>query len=106
MKRIAFVLVFLVAAGAAHGEWKSLLGKTAPPLEVKSWTNAADAESLDEFRGRTVLVVLYPSESSALQGFVSRAEELRAFYGPGGFEVIGVAVGEKVEAGAARFPVG
>ncbi|MEN8151409.1 MAG: hypothetical protein ABFS86_16450, partial [Planctomycetota bacterium] len=107
MKRLVTVLVLLLAAGAAHGEWKSLLGKSPPPLDVEAWTNAADAETLEEFRGRPVLVVFFAAKSSALAGFLPRADELRAIYGRSGFEVLGVAVGGEAKApDGTAFPVG
>lgn len=111
MKRLLIIVVLLglilAWACTAHGDWKSLLGKTAPNLDVSEWTNPADATTLEEFRGRPVLVVLFPAESSALESFLPRASELRAIYGLSGLQILGVAVGEDAKVPEAwTLPVG
>jgi len=90
MKRLVILLVVLAAAGTARADWAVLLGKSAPRLDVSEWANPGDATTLDEFRGRAVLVVHFSPKSTEILGALPRLTELLSFYGKKDLVVLGV----------------
>lgn len=56
MKTIGIGIALLAAASAARAEWNSLLGKEAPSVTVESWINPAEGETLEDLRGRVILL--------------------------------------------------
>ena len=108
MKKLVATVVLLAAVTAVRAEWKSLVGKPAPPLGVSEWVQPADATTTEEFRGRMVLAVFIdPGKPETLSSLL-RLQELTAIYGDDGFVVLGLSFADKdaVENLALPFPVG
>ena len=82
MKKVLVFLVVLAAVSRARGEWKSLLGEKAPPLEISSWIAGPEGETLEDLRGRVVLLLLGDPEGTA------RWNDLRAAYRKKGLRVV------------------
>lgn len=57
MRRWTIALGLLaLGATAARAEWADLKGKPAPNFRVDEWINPAEGETLEDFRGKAVLV--------------------------------------------------
>ena len=56
MKTLAIALTLTAAAATAQADWKRLQGDDAPNLEIKNWFNKAEGSSVEDFRGKAVLV--------------------------------------------------
>ncbi len=88
MKRLIVLLVLVSVAGLARAEWKGLVGKEAPPLEVGKWLNPGDATTLADYRGRPVVVTFFVPSQPEFLSAVPRLNELRFVYGAKGLVVL------------------
>ena len=46
----------LLAATTARAEWNSFQGKPAPTFKVAQWLNACEGDSVEDLRGKLLLV--------------------------------------------------
>ena len=45
-----------MAAASAAGAWTPLTGKDAIPIKVDEWINAAEGQTLEDLRGKVILL--------------------------------------------------
>jgi cyclophilin family peptidyl-prolyl cis-trans isomerase len=97
---VILLVVLLAAAGTVRAGWSALLGKSAPPVDVATWVNPADGNTLQDFRGRPVLLVFFSPKSNAILAALPRLNELAAFYGEQDLVVLGVSTDAEADLGA------
>jgi hypothetical protein len=56
MKRLSTAVILLAAATTARAEWQSLDGQEAPSFEVDKWFNPAEGSTIDDLRGKAILL--------------------------------------------------
>jgi hypothetical protein len=54
--RIPGTAIALLALASAAPAWESLTGQEARPIEVDEWLNAAEGQTLEDLRGKVVLL--------------------------------------------------
>ena len=86
MKKLVALSVLVIVAVPAGAEWKGLVGRPAPALEIESWITAPEGKTLEDLRGRAVLLLF----GDAAESGIPRWNDLRAAYWEKGLRIVAV----------------
>lgn len=56
MKRLSTAVILLAAATTALAGWQNLDGQEAPNFDVEKWFNPAEGSSIEDLRGKAILL--------------------------------------------------
>ena len=56
MKTIGMAVALLAATTVARADWQNLDGQPAPSFEVEKWFNPTDGSTVEDLRGKAILV--------------------------------------------------
>jgi len=56
MKRLSTAVILIAVATTARAGWQQLDGREAPSFEVEKWFNPAEGSTIDDLRGKTILL--------------------------------------------------
>jgi cyclophilin family peptidyl-prolyl cis-trans isomerase len=106
MRALGILWALVVAASSARAEWAALVGKEPPPVSVDAWINAPEGETLEDLRGRVVLVRFWSPKDAAPSEHLN---ELAASYSIRGLRILALTDADALaglEAGGLLFHVG
>ncbi|MCP5070819.1 MAG: peptidylprolyl isomerase [bacterium] len=92
MRRLLCALLLLFVT-TAHAE-DAHVGKLAPALDAPTWLTPTEATSLEEARGRVVVLLLGKAFDASIPSTIARWNDLRAAYLAKGLRVVGVVPAE------------
>ena len=87
MRSVPVFFVLALCAAGARGDWNDLVGDPAPALGVSEWARPPEGLTLDELRGRPIVVSFFAPSSPVTLAALPRLHEIRAIYSAKGLRV-------------------